>query len=89
MNPEDTFTLANIIFIIGTLLLFSKVIKNKDILNDFDLIGSILTSLGMFMMLAGYYKFSMFLSIIFSMPTFLFWVFVSFHRFKKVYGVVV
>lgn len=77
MNPEYIFMAANIVFAIGTLLLFKKVIKNRNALNDFDFIGSTLTAFAMFLMFAGYYQINMFRSIVFLLPTLVFWVFVS------------
>ena len=38
---EDIFTVANIIFTIGTVRLFLQVIKNRSTLKDFDFTGSV------------------------------------------------
>lgn len=37
MNPEYFFTLANVVFTIGTILLFKTIVKNRNMLSDFDL----------------------------------------------------
>jgi hypothetical protein len=43
IDSEDIFTVANIIFTIGTVRLFLQVIKNRNTLKDFDFTGSVLT----------------------------------------------
>lgn len=82
VNAEYIFMAANIVFTIGTLLLFIKVIKNRSMLHDFDLMGSIVTTAALMLMLLRYYEFKMFSSIFFLMPTLLFWLFVSFYSGK-------
>jgi hypothetical protein len=79
MNAENIFMFANILFTIGTLLLFSKVFKNRNILNDFDVYGSILTMNALFCMLIGYAMLEMYLPFLFAIPTTLFWLYVSVH----------
>lgn len=77
MNSEFIFIQANILFTAGTLLLFKKVIKNRSMLQDFDLYGSLLTTAALFCMIVGYLNLQMYLSLLFALPTTLFWVFVS------------
>ena len=79
MNTENIFMVANILFTFGTLLLFSKVFKNRNMLNDFDLYGSVLTTIALFCMLIGYIMLKMYLPFLFAIPTTLFWLYVSVH----------
>ena len=83
MNAENVFTLANIIFTVGTLLLFAKVVKNRNILNDFSLSGSVLTTVGMVFSIIGYSMLEMYTPVIFAIPTMSFWGYVSFYTIKK------
>ena len=84
MNAENMFTLANIIFTVGTLLLFAKVVKNRNILNDFSLSGSVLTTVGMVFTIIGYSMLEMYTPVIFAIPTMSFWGYVSFYTIIKV-----
>ncbi|MDG6243522.1 MAG: hypothetical protein QCH31_03900 [Methanolobus sp.] len=83
MNPETTFFLANIFFTIGTIFLFSKVIKNRQLLKDFDLIGSITTTLALFLILISYINMQIYFTALLAIPTFLFWLFVSIYTIKN------
>lgn len=87
VNAENLFTLANIVFTIGTLLLVRKVITNRNRLSDFDITGAILTTTALVLMLAGYSLLGMGASLLFTLPTFLFWLFVSVYSIKgKMYS---
>lgn len=68
---------GNILFTVGTLFLFKKVVNNRNMLNDFDLYGSLLTTMALFCMLIGYLSLQMYLPLLFALPTTLFWMFVS------------
>lgn len=72
MTAENIFMFANMLFTIGTLLLFSKVFKNRNMLNDFDIYGSIFTTCALFLMLMGYVLLEMYLPFLFAIPTTLF-----------------
>ena len=58
-------------------MLSIKVVKNHKILNDLDLSGSILTVAALSCMIAGYNELQMNTSVLFTIPTWAFWVFVS------------
>jgi len=77
ISGEDLFIMANIIFTIGTTLLFLKVIRNRNTLKDFSLQGSVLTMVAILFMVAGFLTLRMYVSALFLIPTMLFWVFVS------------
>lgn len=83
MNPEYIFTSANVVFTIGTFLLFLKVVKNRNMLNDFDVVGSGLTAIALVLMVAGFIYISMYISVLFMLPTLAFWVFVTVYSMKK------
>ena len=82
MDAELIFTSANVIFTIGTIVLFKKVLKNRNMLKDFDFIGSFMTTVAMALMIRGYFELDMTSSILFSIPTFSFWLFVSIYSCK-------
>ena len=84
ISAEHIFTAANILFTIGTSLLFIKVIRNRIRLHDFDFTGSILTTVALILMLFGYHELKMFISILFLMPTLLFWAVVSVYSGKNI-----
>ena len=77
MSFEFMFTIANILFTIGTVLLFRRVVKNRTMLKDFDLYGSLLTTIALFCMLVAYLDIQIYLPLLFALPTTLFWLFVS------------
>ena len=77
MNLEYIFTLANIVFTIGTLLLSVKVIKNRNMLKDFDVVGSGLTMCALFIMMVGYTVLEMWVAMAFMSPTLIFWIIVT------------
>jgi len=76
MNAELFMTIANIVFLIGTFFLFMRVLKNRDSLKDFDKMGSFLTFFGMLFSTTSLVILKMWISILFSTPTVLFWGFV-------------
>ena len=84
MNAENVFTLANVIFTVGTLLLFTKVVKNRNILNDFSLSGSVLTTVGMVFSIIGYSMLEMYTPVIFAIPASSLWGDVCFYTIIKV-----
>lgn len=83
MSAEIYMALANIIFLVGTSFLFIKVIKNRRCLKDFDRIGAFLTFTGMCFSAAALFELKMWISILFSIPTVLFWFFVFIYSFKS------
>lgn len=83
VNSEDIFTIANIIFTVGTARLFLQVIRNRDTLKDFDLTGSVLTMVAILVMIMGFFNIGMYISLLFILPTMAFWVFVSACGFRQ------
>ncbi len=77
INSEDIFTLANIIFTIGTVRLFLQVIKNRNTLKDFDFTGSVLTMIAILVMIVEFFSLRMYVSLLFILPIMAFWAFVS------------
>lgn len=83
MNAELLFSTANLLFLVGTIFLIRRVIKNRNAIKDFDPIGSLINSIGMLVNIfaligLGYYE-----TIIISAPTMLFWAMVSVYSFKN------
>ncbi len=74
MLIQDIFmNVANALFLLGTLLLAAKVLKNKSSLKDFDFIGSFLTFLGSISMAIALWIMSVYFAFILSIPTVIFW----------------
>ncbi len=83
IGAEYIIILANLVFTAGTALLFQKILKNRNVLKDFDLSGSLITAAGSLIMAVGYFEMGMFGSILSVVPTLGFWLFVSVYTFKN------
>ena len=83
MTPENLFTLANIVYLFGTLLLLKRAIQDKSNLHNFDTTGSILTAIATTIILFAYFTLHMYIALIFVIPTWLFWAFVSIYTTKS------
>lgn len=84
MSTENIFLVANILFTIGTALLIIKVIQNRVSLRDFDSMGSLITTVALAIMIVGYYDLKLFTSIVFCVPTLIFWAVVSIFSAKNI-----
>ena len=83
MTPENLFTFANIVYLFGTLLLLNRAIHDKSNLHNFDTTGSILTAIATTIILFVYFTLQMYIALVFVIPTWLFWAFVSIHTTKN------
>ena len=83
MSAETFMNIAKSLFLVGTLLLSRKVLKNKNMLKDFDLNGSILTCLGTLSMIVALALLNAWVSVVIAIPTILFWGVVSMYSFKR------
>lgn len=84
IQSEYIFMYANMLFTLGTILLFKKVIADKNVLYNFDVVGSIITLFALTTMLIGYWNLQMYVAMLFSMPTWLFWLFVIIYSKENV-----
>ena len=75
------FLIANIFFLVATILLIKTVIKNRKILKGYDLTGSFLTLLGMMFATIALYLLGDLFSVMCSMFTTLYWGFVTAYQF--------
>jgi hypothetical protein len=82
-NIELFFNLANICYLIGTILLIRRVIKNRNALKDFDSYGSILNFIGMTINCIALAGLGMYVTIIISSPTMIFWAIAAIYSFKS------
>lgn len=82
-NIELFFNLANICYLIGTILLTRRVIKHRSILKDFDAHGSALNFIGMTVNCIAFVALGMYMTIIISFPTLIFWAIVAIYSFKN------
>lgn len=80
---ELLFNIANISFLIGTILLTRKVVKNRNVLRDFDAHGSSLNVIGMIVSVIALTELKFYTTIIISLPTLIFWVIASIYSFKN------
>ena len=69
MTSEILMTIGNSFFLIGTTLLSLKVLKNRNMLNDFDFKGSVLTFFGTVFMAVYLLNMQAFLSFTIAIPT--------------------
>ena len=84
MNQVQTiFAIGNIILFFASIRLMIRVIKNRNILSDYEMIGSALTFVGMLVLLYGYVLMENWISILFSIPTAILWFFASLYSFKR------
>lgn len=83
MSSEILMALAQFMFLIGTSFLIMKVLKNRNSLKDFDTIGSFLTFIGMIFTAIALFELKMYVSILFSIPTVIFWGFAFIFSMKK------
>lgn len=82
-NIELFFNLANFCYLIGTLLLIRRVIKNRNALKDFDPYGSSTNFIGMTINCLALVGLGMYTTIIISTPTMAFWAMVAIYSFKN------
>ena len=85
MGIEILFNLANLCYLIGTLLLIRRVIKNRNTLKDFDPYGSSTNFIGMAINAFALAGLGMYTTIIISLPTMVFWAMVALYSFKNRY----
>lgn len=80
---ELLFDISNIIFFFGTARLFVTVYKNKACLKDYDFYGSSSTMFGMFIAMLAQFELKYWTVIMFQIPTYLFWLYVSIYSYKN------
>ncbi len=83
MNTEFLFSLANALFLAGTLFLMKGVIKNRASLKDFDSFGSMINFAGMATSLIALAALAYYATILISLPTTIFWGVASIYSFKN------
>lgn len=79
----DSFALANLVLVTAMVPLFSRVIKNRNNIQDIDLKGAALTTIGLLLMANGYRSLDMMWSLALLMPTLSYWAFVTFYGAKS------
>lgn len=80
---ELLFNIANISFLIGTILLTRRIIKNRNVLRDFDAYGSSLNVIGMTITVIALVELRFYTTIIISLPTLMFWTIASIYSFRN------
>lgn len=85
MTIELLFSLANISYLTGTLLLARRVIKNRSALKDFDPYGSFITVIGLSINTIALNALGFYTTIIISVPTILFWIIATIYAFKSLF----
>lgn len=83
IDIELIFNLANFCYLIGTILLIRRVIKNRNALKDFDTYGSMINFIGMTINCVALIELGMYRTIIISFPTMAFWAIVAIYSFKN------
>lgn len=82
-ESEILFSLASLFYLMGSILLARKVIKNRDALKDFDLYGSTTNFVGMMVSMLALIEIKSYTAAIISLPTTLFWAIVAIYSFKN------
>lgn len=82
-NIELFFNLANICYLIGTILLARRVVKNRNTLKDFDQYGSSTNFIGMTINCLALAGLGMYTTIIISTPTMAFWAIAAIYSFRN------
>ena len=82
-NIELIFNLANLCYLIGTILLIRRVLKNRNNLKDFDPYGSSTNFIGMAINALALAGLGMYTTIIISSPTMAFWAIAALYSFKN------
>jgi len=83
MNTELLFSIANLLYLVGTIFLIKRVIKNRDSLKDFDQYGSLINFIGMVINIMALIGLGYYITVMISIPTMLFWMLVSIYSFKN------
>lgn len=83
MNTELLFSLANLFYLVGTILLARKVIKNREALKDFDSYGSAINFFGMTIMASALIELKSYAAAVISIPTLIFWAVAAVYSFKN------
>ncbi len=83
MDNGSLFSIANLFYLVGTILLSKKVMKNRNTLNDFDVYGSITNAAGMMVTTYTLIGLESYVAAIVSVPTMLFWIMTSVYSFKN------
>jgi hypothetical protein len=83
MSTGLLFSLANLFYFAGTILLARKAIKNRDTLKDFDLYGSAINFVGMVVSMFALVEITSYTAAIISLPTVLFWAIVTVYSYKN------
>jgi len=73
INMETAMAIGNFVLFLGTCLLIKQVIKNRNSLEGYDLIGSFLTFFGLACVLVGLIVSSQWVSIVFTSWTVSYW----------------
>lgn len=88
IDPSLLFNLSNILFLIGTTLLIRAVLKNRNILNGYNWLGSLLTLTAMVCSEYAYIIFieegqsSYWISFLFSLVTVFYWFLATVYSIK-------
>jgi len=73
INPDLIFRIANIFFLIGTIILIYAIVKNRNVLKGFQPIGSSLTLVAMSFIQFNYYQMGWWENFWLSLPTWGLW----------------
>jgi len=77
INLDLIFDAANVVFLIGSLLLIWSIYKDRNVLKGFQPMGSILTFVAMCMVQFNYFQMENAVSFLFSLPTVALWALAS------------
>ncbi len=81
MNTGLIFSLANALYLVGTIFLIGRVVKNRNSLKDFNPYGSLINFIGMVVNSIALISLSFYVTVIISIPTMLFWLIAAVYSF--------
>lgn len=83
MNTNLLFSLSNLFYLIGTAFLIRRVIKNRYVLNDFDIYGSLINFVGMLINVTALIEIDSYMAVIISAPTIVFWAMTAAYSYRN------
>lgn len=83
LNVEILFNLANFAYLIGTILLTKRIIRNRNALKDFDSYGSMINTIGITINIIALIGLNYYITVIVLLPTLIFWGIVSIYSFRN------
>jgi len=83
MSTDLLLSLANFLYLLGTIFMIKRLLKNRNSLNDFDFHGSTINFIGMVVTAYAFIEIKSYIAVVISIPTMLFWAMAAVFSFKN------